>query len=678
MLNFDLGQTFFVDKQSVENSDVAFITSVELYFYAKPTQNQSATGINNPGVSVYLCRTKTDGSPDVSTIDKVFGARVAYADITTSNTGASSTKFTLRQPVRLPTDKSYAFVVKFDGGDKGFKIWANKAGEVSINSSSITQVSSGSVDGYLYKVTNGSSLTPQTDTDLAFKINVAKFTQTSNTFLIRNRPYETLKLINQLGSFIGGEYVYQQRTALAGTISVSATSNTITGTGTAFNSTVVAGDLIVVTDTTTGNTEVRTVGSVVNSTSVILTEELTFTNTAAYYYKTVVGKAFTYDSLSDYLIMQDSTANSTLYLTTGTTVVGVDSQASGNISSIVDYAVNSVIPNYNLQTPAGTSANITINFANSAGSVSGGRKQNSALGTRTALNRYPAIVGSRSNEVTAGTPYRSFAGEIKFSTANPYSSPYVSEEDLDLFAERYEINNTSTNEYKGQGSASARYITKSVTLANNQQAEDMKIYLTAYKPSNTNILVYAKFMNTQDIESFDIKDWTELTLNQSNNIVTNPVNLNDRAEYSYSVPQYNSGTLATGVFATTVSNSVIVGTSGTVNTNIIPGSVIRVYSPSLSNTYFTDTVLSSNTTTATLSRTVSNTSLVGTGFNVDIISRPNSAYIDNQNQNTLTYFNKSLAKFQTYNTFALKIVLLSDDGVNIPFVDDIRAIAVSA
>jgi hypothetical protein len=66
------------------------------------------------------------------------------------------------------------------------------------------------------------------------------------------------------------------------------------------------------------------------------------------------------------------------------------------------------------------------------------------------------------------------------------------------------------------------------------------------------------------------------------------------------------------------------------------------------------------------------------GFFIDVISRPNSGFLDNQNQNVLTYFNKSLSKFRTYNSFALKIVLLSDDGVNIPFVDDIRAIAVSA
>jgi hypothetical protein len=392
----------------------------------------------------------------------------------------------------------------------------------------------------------------------------------------------------------------------------------------------------------------------------------------------VIGKVFTYDSLSDYLIIQDSNANSTLYLTTTTTVKGVESQASGNISSIVNYAVNSVVPNYNILQPAGTSANIVLNFANSTGSVSSLRKEEGALGKRTSLNRYPAIVASRTNEVLAGTPYRSFNGEITFTSSNPYASPYVNKNDLDLFAERYEINNTSTNEYKGQGSAKARYISKMVTLADSQQAEDIKIYLTAYKPSNTNILVYAKFMNTEDIESFDLKDWTELTLNQSASIVTNPVNINDRAEYSYSVPFYNTGVKATGQFTTTVGSANVVGTSGVVNTEIVPGSVVRVYSPTLPNTHFIDTVTSSTSANITLSRTVSNTSVASGGFFIDVISRPNSGFLDNQNQNVLTYFNKSLSKFRTYNSFALKIVLLSDDGVNIPFVDDIRAIAVSA
>lgn len=678
MLNFDLGQTFFIDKQSVENSDVAFVTSVDLYFYTKPVQNQTVTGIQNPGVSVYICQTKTDGSPDPTTIQQTYGTRVEYSNIVVSTTGASSTKFTFRQPVRLTTDRSYAILVKFDGSDKDFKLWGNKAGQLGVGSSTATQVSSGSVDGYLYKLTNGSSFTPQTDLDLSFKINVAKFTQTSATFQIRNRPYETVKLISQNGTFRGGEYVYQQRAALTGTLATSTSSNTISGTGTLFTSTLVVGDLVVITDGSSTNTNIRTVGSITNSTSVILTEQPTFTNSSATYYKTVVGKVFTYDGLSDYLIIQDSNANSTLYLTTGTTVSGVDSQATGNVSTIVNYAVNSVVPNFNIFRPAGTSANVTLNFANSAGSVSPSRKAEATLGKRTTLNRYPAIVASRTNEVLAGTPYRSFSSEVTFNTSNPYASPYVNRDDLDLFAERYEINNTSTNEYKGQGTAKARYISKMVTLANSQQAEDLRIYLTAYKPSNTNILVYAKFLNTEDVESFDLRDWTELTLNQSANIVTNPININDRAEYSYSVPFYNTGVQATGQFTTTIGSANVVGTSGIVNTEIVPGSVVRVYSPTLPNTHFIDTVTSSTSANLTLSRAISNTSVAGTGFFVDVISRPNSVFLDNQNQNVLTYFNKSLSKFKSYNSFALKIVLLSDDGVNIPFVDDIRAIAVSA
>jgi flagellar hook-associated protein FlgK len=75
---------------------------------------------------------------------------------------------------------------------------------------------------------------------------------------------------------------------------------------------------------------------------------------------------------------------------------------------------------------------------------------------------------------------------------------------------------------------------------------------------------------------------------------------------------------------------------------------------------------------------VSNTSLVGTGFYVTKIDRPNSAFLDKQNQNVLTYFNKGSARFEAYDSFAVKVVLLSSDGVSIPFVDDVRAIAVSA
>ena len=254
-------------------------------------------------------------------------------------------------------------------------------------------------------------------------------------------------------------------------------------------------------------------------------------------------------------------------MTTNTRIAGVDSGASANVEIIRNFAVHAALPNYNVTTPTGTKTSITLNFANSSGSVSSTNKINAILGSRSHINQYDGFIASRTNEVTAGTPFTSFQGELVFTSSNPYSSPYVRQEDLDLFGERYAINNSTTNEYKGQGNASARYISTQITLAGDQLAEDFKIYLTAYKPLNSDIVVYGKFMSPEDIESFDIKDWTELTLDQSTNLTTNPANLSDRVELSYSVPFYQSGTKLSGVFTTTSACNEILGTSGSIHSD---------------------------------------------------------------------------------------------------------------
>jgi hypothetical protein len=70
--------------------------------------------------------------------------------------------------------------------------------------------------------------------------------------------------------------------------------------------------------------------------------------------------------------------------------------------------------------------------------------------------------------------------------------------------------------------------------------------------------------------------------------------------------------------------------------------------------------------------------LVQTGLQVDVLENPYSGFLDIQNNNILTYFNNTHAKFQGYDNFVLKVVLLSDDNVSVPYLHDIRAIAVSA
>lgn len=671
---FDLAQTFYVDPDAVQGADHVFITGIDLYVAAKPTQGKTKSGISSPGMSITICDTFEDGSPNIDNVGP-YDARLEYSGITADTLGATATTFTFRHPVRVNTKSVKAFLVKFDGSDPDFRIWYNKAGDNVFGTTTKTQVNSGKVDGYMFAMSNGKSLTPSHDADLTFRIRVAKFTSASTSFKLKNRPYEILKA-SITGMFIGGEDVYQSRAALTGTVKITSGSTTLTGTGTSFSFS--AGDKVVITDGTTGNTDVRTVMSVANTTSLIVDVSPSFSNTVGTYYKSVTGTMFYADPVSDHIFIQDSTANSSVYLTTSTSVYGVDSGAQALISSIVEYTVNSVVPNFAVATPPGTTAMSTINFVNTSNSMISTNAVDIPLGQRKMINQYAGKFSSHTSEVIAGTPFTSFNGSLTFTTANPYTSPEVFENDLDMFVERYDINNISTGEAVGRGQSLARYVSKPVVLTADQKAEDLKVFVRAFKPQGATLLAYAKFRNSDDPETTDSKNWTLLTDMSTGSVYSNPNNINDVVDIEYDVPLYGAGTTATGTFTTTSSNAVIAGTSGTVNTNIAVGNLVRVYSPLLSNTYFLDTVIASNTTTFTVSTAVSNASLTATGLQVDVITNTTDAFIDNQRSNVLTYFNNSYAKFQTYDSFVVKVVLLSSDNVNIPYIDDVRAIAVSA
>lgn len=672
---FDLAQTFYIDERAVANSDMVFITSIDLYFQNKPEQGKAKSGIDAPGVSVYICPVDFN-RPAVELAFHTQSARKEFASISTDSTGATATKFTFT-PVQVSTGKKYAFLIRFDGSDPDFTLWYNKAGELVNGATTTAQVSSGKNDGNLYKLTNGNILTPEYDADLKFKVNIARFTSLSSTFKITNRNIEILNVNSANGNFSAGEPVWQSRANATGTVSVSNTSNSITGTGTSFSSLYTVGDYFVITDGSLANADVRKISSITNNTVLVMDYPATFVNTLAQHIKTVTGKAFIQDGISDHVIINDSTSNSSIFLTTSTVINGIESLATANIAAIRDYAVNSMIPSYALNLPAATSVSLTSNFCNVGHTFSNTTSFTSNLGQRDLVLSYDAAVASRTTEVIAGTPFKSFQGTMTFVTTNQYVSPWVREENMDLFIERYAINNSSANESSGQGNAFSKYVSKTIVLADGQHAEDMRVYLRAWKPSNTSIKVYARVYNLQDAESNDLKNWTELSLLIPDS-TSNRNNPTDYISLEYGIPSVANGVTATGTF-TVNSSATVAGTSGIVNTEIVAGALVRVYSASVNTTYFYDTVTTSNTTTFTIGTTVtSNSSLQQTGMLVDVITDKNSAFLNNQNQNISRYMNKAGAFLDTYDTFAIKIVLLSTDNISIPFVDDLRAIAVTA
>lgn len=753
---FNKAQSFFLDSTSAQGASVVFVTSVELYFKNKPQAGKTQSGSEKPGVAINICEIK-DNNPNFETIKLKTVSRVEFDNINTSTDASTSTKFTFDIPVALKTDKQYAFLIKFDNSET-FQLWKNRVDEVDINTGVASKLSSGKVDGNAFDITNGYDVTPLSDVDFKFKINVGKFTGArSNTFTVSNEAYDFLKLTSGSvnGRFIGGEYVYTQQANLTGTVAVSSGGSNIDGTATSFLVDVANNDLVVVanstvsqvkkvnivtnttfinvtstfatsasginirkfatgtvstnaasntiigtntnfasissntfviiSDGTDGNTEVRKVVSVdsVNQT-LVLDVVPSFTNTTAGYFVSPVAKVDSFKAYGDFLTLYESSANTTAYFAGSTIIKGVDSLANATITSVENINISRFAPYFKVNVPSGAKAKYYVNFANTTYAKTGSNLTEVDI-SKNALLSYPAIIASRSNEVRNSTNLfansKSFNAKLEFSSDNPFVSPYVLEENLDFGIQQFIINNTSTNEAYSNGAAYSKYVSKPVVLGTDQISEDLIVYLTAFKPAGTDIEVYAKLLSEEDGENLNQKNWTKLALDiptgsNINSLTSNP---NDFVELKFVVPSAQPGVKVTsGTFRIPSATNVITASYSTVNTDISVGSVVRVYNPTFPNTFFIDTVTASNTTTLTVSSAVSNNDLQGSGLNIDIITDKNSAFRNNQNYSIVRYFNKSLAKYDGFKVFAVKIVLLSSASYLVPRVEEYRAIAVSA
>ena len=77
---------------------------------------------------------------------------------------------------------------------------------------------------------------------------------------------------------------------------------------------------------------------------------------------------------------------------------------------------------------------------------------------------------------------------------------------------------------KSGGPAVARYIMRTVTLADGFDSGDIRVYLTAYKPAGSEVYVYFKPQSVSDISKFSDLNWQLLTQINSGNFVSTQEN----------------------------------------------------------------------------------------------------------------------------------------------------------
>lgn len=698
--NYSYIQTFYADPAKANDASEIDISNVIVYFRTKAP---------NSGASVMICEVEND----TPVLSKVYTttARKASSDAT-FNVSATDpiyggTIFYFPQPIRVPTGKWYGVVVTFES--PGFEVWTNKVGQNWIMfGGALGPVSTGAFEaGKFYRGSNSTTLTPINDEDLMYIVCVKKYTSNNTPVVYTNPNYEFLTIGNRTSTrFLTGEYVYKQTANATGNVAVVQGNTTVIGNGTNFTSYSVGSPIVVYGNTT--HTQVLTINSIANNTVLTVKTPSPYSNSQTKFMAPVVGRVYYQDDINNKLYLTDSTANTTAKLTAGDTLIGEDSRANCTITSVDPHSVDRfrVFADTNIPPSGRIDLKVSATVFNGSAYVFDTSKfQDVNINNLnvTDISSYDAYVLSRSLEVDNASLYSNaslgilrksmvVSGTISVAQSNAslYTAPTIVSASIDLFSIQNKVSNTYTTtdansvvidtEVSNQGTALSKHITKKVTFANNRYAEDVKVFMTAYRPVGTELRVYAKVHNSQDPDAFVDKAWSPLEYVENANRYSSSEDKGDFIEYELGLPQHSEiANALPGTFTTQLSNNIVTAQGVTANSYLQAGDMVKLYSPLFANTnYIVAVVTASNTSAITLGDPIANSGVVGTGMKVSRLKYYNTAFNNITNDNVARYYNSSLVEFDKFDSMQIKVVMLADQTYKTPKVDQIQVIGVSA
>lgn len=707
-LDFDVLQTFFVDPNSTNNAQTVDMTDVTLYFRNKPDRELNRSKRSDPSVTVALIDVEND-IPNVEKQYKDSIVNVPWSFIQSTSDASAGTRFEFKSPIRLEPGRFYAIAVLFDDAD--YVLWSSVLGDVLVNTEEISPGSSKDHRGTLYRRSNASSIisnknfdtifTKKENIDLKFDIHVAEYDLTANVDIrLVNIDQEFLLITDTTNDWIGSEFVFKQTANnVNGTVAVSAGELYLTGTSTTFQDDLRKNARIVLEQG--ANLQIVEVGAVTNNTFAYIKSPALFTMTAAKFKVTPTGRVDHFDYTSKLLFLKNSSANSTIHFANDDIIQGVESGKTATISKVGAFPISTFNSNFDINLPSDFNLTATYKFSVPDSS-------NSSLFTidtdlselnffkPNSVRDYDGVVLSRSlearNESTMfdqdDDPTTSDGKSALFNLDFEYAgnestsfvSPVIDISHVSLASKQWKIDNDATGEHTNNGNALTKHISKRLTMKEGQEAEDIRVIQNAYRPLQTDIKVYAKVLNIEDPDAFEDKNWTELTRIAGESQFSEKNNFNDFREFEYSFPATipSSATLD-GTITTTTSSATITGVNTTFSTDLSEGDIIKIYSPFFENNYgFFSVVSIDNDTQLVINEPITNNDIIGTGFKLDTVTTPQTAFLNPLNLNIVRYFGADGQLYDGYSTVAIKTVLLSEDQLVTPRVDDNRIISISA
>jgi len=704
MSGFNYIQTFYVNPQTVANAPEVMLTSIDVFFKAKPVRGATVSGAVAPTVNAWICEVENDSPFETRQLRNSM-TLIQYDLINTSQDASAATAIGFRDPVRLATGKHYGLVLKFN--DPGFDVWQNVLGDRLVTDGQITNTlsvgSRGTHGGKLYVPTNTSTHRSLSDRDLKFKVKVARYTANNITISLVNKDYEFFTIDNtNTGAFIGGEYIYQDIANASGTVTVSTNSLNVVGIATTFTNLFGGAKILVQSG---GAKQILSVNAITNATHMTIASLPAFSASGIGYKVPPVGLAYNIDYPKYKLILADSSANATnKFAVSGGRIIGERSGATANIASIDSYPVDNFKPSFLIGNPSGSTFTLNYKIANSANQLSSTStninllQMNDTSATGYILSRSVEVDTSKSSNLF-GDRRKSVVANLNIAVSSAeidrFSVPYATTRELDFYFYQNDINNVYTEtrtvglssiasydtETGANGLAKSKYLSKVIRFAQDKYAEDIVVYLTGYRPAGTEIKVYAKVHNAADRESFQSKAWTPLVLkdNIDRFSSTDP---NDFYEFTYgfdTAPELQVALPGTGSIT---SGSNTITTTSDHSATVTAGDLIRIKDQDFGN-HEVFVVSAANTTAISTYRNITTSSLVSAGVTrsdivIDKLKYRNVAWNNVENDNTVRYVNSEYVEFDRYTSMQIKIVLLATQSHIVPKVEAIQVIGVSA
>jgi len=653
------GQTFKVTGQE----GGVFIDSIDLFFKNKPLDADS-------GITMEI-REVVKGMPGPKVVPHgtAFVGRNEIALSTTSGgtTSYIPTNFRFDSLVYLKNNTQYCFIPSSLNAVSGYDMYIAKLGDNEVGTT--TRIDKQPHEGMMF--TNSSSLGAQAipDQDFMFRIHRARFDVSGiKTAVFNNDPtdYITFKdWGNSITTFPTGQYIH-------------GFDFTITNAGTAYSSTPTVtvsgggGTGLALTATMSGSGSTQTVSGLTVNTSSGFPSGYTSAPTV-----TIAGPGGS-----------GTTATATITLNQGyvgwnntaldySLVKVIDGSFQANdvlygpagyatISSVDNRVINDITLNAGIQQPLQTNITASMKLTPTGGTTDTAYQQLEINKTKSLSKEY--TIYSRSNEVASYSGNKTAEIKIKMSTSRNNVSPAIDRYQFDLLSITNKVNNDNANETNPKGgNATSKYISRTVVLEDGQDAEDIKVYLTASVPNTSSVEVYGKFLNGADDGDFEEDiNWTKLTVS------TEPKERTDEyAEYSWTIPTKSGGVGTTaGVLEYDVGRVLSIAVSGSMSGyNNLP----------------TITISGGGGTGATANATVAGGAITA----INIVD-PGRGYTSAPTVTITPHASDSSASgaagtatvgtttYKGYKSFAVKVVPLSSSTVSPPFFKELRAIALQA